>query len=394
MNLECLEKKYKYLKKKDRLIRDAYGTRLNHIGIIATPSKLHQDFLKTQTEFSLRRTWIKSVSNAEYLEHDMPKDMTIKLIDKELKRLEEIRTTLNSAQLSAELTTGLTAWRKASRSDEAKEVVKKPQTSERKVKERLIEDRVEVRPLTVRDSKFRIGMKDIQRVIQIVEKMNVEKEVPEVNIEVRVEVPEELKYYAEPYFMYSTKIVTNPILLQNEYERDDFYFLQFPIPPFFQGNHISLTLTELNSKHYPSITLQHMKTINRLLVINSVIEHCFNPKKRLSWIRNLKDIIGNLYKIELVEGKASIGRYLCFDYFSYKNYIMNLIEISYHQRLVKKQFKKPTIEALGNVFINLNKEKTLLSKIGAFRNVLHRLKHRNEGKEILSPKPLLSIKYG
>eukprot|EP00826_Nyctotherus_ovalis_P040388 TRINITY_DN3982_c0_g2_i9.p1 TRINITY_DN3982_c0_g2~~TRINITY_DN3982_c0_g2_i9.p1 ORF type:complete len:218 (+),score=42.55 TRINITY_DN3982_c0_g2_i9:82-735(+) len=84
-------------------------------------------------------------------------------------------------------------------------------------------------------------------------------------------------------------------------------------------------------------------------------------------------------------------RYLCFDYFSYENYVAALIEISYYQRLVKTQ-KKKLSEAVGNVFANLNKSPSMGNTV--FRNVLHRLKSAHNGKRPFPAiHPLLSVKY-
>lgn len=218
------------------------------------------------------------------------------------------------------------------------------------------------------------------------------EEVAEVDVEVKPHASEEVREYDKPYFLYSTKIVSNPILLQNEYARDDFYFLRFPVPSSFKGDCVSLKLTELSSKEYSSATWSNMKVgNNRLLIVDSIMGHCFNPKKHLTWVHDLKHIVGDLYKIELTEGEESITRYLCFDYFSYENYVAALIEISYYQRLVKTR-KEKSSEAAGNVFANLNRSPSM-SKT-AFRSILHRLKSAHKGRRpFAAARPLLSVKY-
>lgn len=63
MNLEDFEKRYKYVREKERLVRKAYETRIDNMHIIAIPSRLHQKFLKTQRELSLRKMQIRPVGN-------------------------------------------------------------------------------------------------------------------------------------------------------------------------------------------------------------------------------------------------------------------------------------------------------------------------------------------
>ena len=251
-------------------------------------------------------------------------------------------------------------------------------------------------------------LKDIQNVLNIVqsEKNNPTalENLPEVNIEFQPYISDKQQEYLVPFFMYTTKIVTNSLLLQNEYIRDDFYFLQFKIPSHFPGKHINLKLTELTSKNYMSVSFSNAKVDKDtdFLIFDNLTEHCFNPKKRFRWIHNNKELNCELYKIEINEDTYTILRYLCFDYFSYENYLTALVEIGYSQKLEGEDIKQETkildpeeeTQAITNAFAKVTKEGVDQNKSAVFRSLLNRLRTTNDYKKnpLYKSKPQLCVK--
>ena len=193
------------------------------------------------------------------------------------------------------------------------------------------------------DGSIKFTFKDIRdalRIIQIDNTCTAVTKYFEITTPFTINVPLSLEEHSIPYFMYMTKVVTSDILTKNEHERDDFYFLQFRAPKSFKGEYVSLDLTGLTT-NYPSISFPYIK-INpndHILLFDNFAHDCFNPRKRFPWVHNTKDLFGDVYRIELKAGNEMIEKYLCFDYFSYENYITVLIEIAYYQKLTTEKSK-------------------------------------------------------
>ncbi len=51
MSLDLAEQKWQYLSQKERIIRDAYDTRLNHMQILAAPSQVRRQVDDVQKQF-------------------------------------------------------------------------------------------------------------------------------------------------------------------------------------------------------------------------------------------------------------------------------------------------------------------------------------------------------
>lgn len=201
-------------------------------------------------------------------------------------------------------------------------------------------------------------------------------------------IPAGLEAHSIPCFMYTTKVVTNHVLIQDEYSRDDFYFLHFKLPNSFEGEYASLRLTGLTGS-YPSITFPHVKVdpAERLLCFDSLVRHCFSPRKRLPWARNAKDLFGDIYKVELAANNCAVAKYLCFDYFAYEKYLTALVEIGYYQKVASEK-------TVNDQELDETKQKLNLS--GTFTDISTRLKGSRHERAFSSSKkkyPLV-ITYG
>eukprot|EP00826_Nyctotherus_ovalis_P055477 TRINITY_DN7366_c0_g1_i2.p1 TRINITY_DN7366_c0_g1~~TRINITY_DN7366_c0_g1_i2.p1 ORF type:complete len:238 (-),score=44.41 TRINITY_DN7366_c0_g1_i2:496-1209(-) len=234
-------------------------------------------------------------------------------------------------------------------------------------------------------------LKDILEVLRMIQgdgKSSAVTRYFEITTPFAVHIPAGLEMHSIPFFMYTAKIVTNDVLIQDECSRDDFYFLQFKLTNSFEGEYVSLRLTGLTG-NYPSISFPHVRVdpVERLLHFDNLVRHCFSPRKRLPWARNAKDLFGDIYKVELAANNCAVAKYLCFDYFSYENYLTALIEIGYYQKVMSE--KTVSDKELGEA-------KQKLNSSGAFTDILARLKGSKHERVFSSSKkkyPLV-ITYG
>lgn len=142
-------------------------------------------------------------------------------------------------------------------------------------------------------------------------------------------IPDNLIKYAKNNFVYSTKLVMNALLLHNEYIRDDFYCLQFQLMnPDLSQEHL-LKITDITTKEHKHIQFSQLQIDPQgFLIFDTLTQKVFNPRKKLPWISQLDDLIGNTFRIEIFEGKETVlTKFIYLDYFSYENYIIVLIII-------------------------------------------------------------------
>ncbi len=145
-----------------------------------------------------------------------------------------------------------------------------------------------------------------------------------------LKVAERFAKYATNNFVYSTKLVRNAILLHNEYLRDDFYSLQFQVPTkpadtgTYSGKEYALKIIDITSKENKDILFAQLPADPEgFLFFDSLTQRVFNPRKRLPWIAQIDDLVGNTFRFDLIDGTQVLeSKYIYLDYFSYENYII------------------------------------------------------------------------
>ncbi len=149
---------------------------------------------------------------------------------------------------------------------------------------------------------------------------------------------ERLRKYATSHFLYTTELVRNTLLLHDEYLREDFYSLRFRLPEDVRTKYCSLKLTDLTGKKYSEILFTKLRVDHEGYVFfDPVAQNTFNPRKKLPWVRQLEDLVGNVYRVELASGGVSLlVKYVCFDYFSYQNYLTVTLPLIQSSRCSRK----------------------------------------------------------
>lgn len=232
-----------------------------------------------------------------------------------------------------------------------------------------------------------------------------------------IKIPDCYAKYSLQNFVYSTKLVRNAILLHNEYLRDDFYSLQFQLPKKYnEPNTYSLKIIDITSKENKDITFSNLQVDkDGYLIFDHLTQKIFNPRKKLPWIEQLDDLVGNTFKYEIVENltETILGKYIYLDYFSYENYIIALLEIANYQRKEKQRKEKLEYEKEKLDTEKLGEEITdaframgeipefkigfgglIQRQTGAFRHVLLRMQAIKENNlAYLTPKTKLLIQY-
>jgi len=223
------------------------------------------------------------------------------------------------------------------------------------------------------------------------------------------EIIPNLVKFATPFFVYRNKNAANIEILQYEFVRDDFYLMKFVVPLEFKEKNCMLKLMDLSSKNYNEIIFSNV-SINEDKTINfdSVNLNIFNPRKKCHWVKKIEDLAGSLFKIEISmnknENKPILVKYICFDYYSFENYVTALAEIAYYQKLQREKQKLKTNNNESEIineneiiepFKKLaNNDENCIKNPGAFRHIMLRLKNL-EGQDIafFKKKIILSVMY-
>ena len=106
MSLELLEKRYMYLKEKERILRNTYDVKISNFNVSAASLKVHNEFLKREKAVAARGPYIKFFCKELIIIDGNKKEIPYNLIDQAtetgIKELGKIKKMLILAKFKAD----------------------------------------------------------------------------------------------------------------------------------------------------------------------------------------------------------------------------------------------------------------------------------------------------